>query len=74
MLPSMPPPSEEPELEETMRRRRIPAVAAAEPRGAITPGREAEEDAEEDAWFWEEPLAIVEERRKIREESVERRE
>lgn len=38
-------------------RRRIPAVAAAEPRGAMTPGRVVVEEAV--FCDWEEPLAMV---------------
>ena len=38
------------------RRRLIPAVAAAEPRGATTPGLEVEED---DDWDCDVPRAIV---------------
>jgi hypothetical protein len=37
----------------------MPAVAAAEPRGAARPGRAVEEPVEVDCWDWEEPLAIV---------------
>ncbi|GLT81837.1 hypothetical protein SLE2022_002670 [Rubroshorea leprosula] len=57
-------------------RRRIPAVAAAEPRGAMTPGLEVDE---EEAWDCEEPLAIVscktensEKERKTKEQRADR--
>jgi hypothetical protein len=53
-----PPPEDTPPPPPSLRRR-MPAVAAAEPRGAARPGRAVEEPVEVDCWDWEEPLAIV---------------
>lgn len=53
-----PPPADAPPPPPSLRRR-MPAVAAADPRGAARPGREAEEAVEVDCWDWEEPLAIL---------------
>ena len=50
LLPGPEPTDPEAEADEeppTSLRRRIPAVAAAEPRGAMTPGRDAEEEVED---------------------------
>lgn len=61
MLLALPEPTAAPELplaeeEPPSLRRRMPAVAAAEPRGAAVPGRVLEE--EEADWDEEEPRAI----------------
>ena len=48
MLPESDPTEAEADEEPpTSLRRRIPAVAAAEPRGAMTPGRDVEEELED---------------------------
>lgn len=51
----LPPPPPAVEDEAPSLRRRIPAVAAAEPRGAAVPGRVVEEDVD----WEEEPRAII---------------
>ncbi|KAH0938228.1 hypothetical protein HID58_005689 [Brassica napus] len=53
-----PPPDDAPPPPPSLQRR-IPAVAAADPRGVARPGLAVEEAVEVDCWDWEKPLAIV---------------
>lgn len=61
MLPPEPEPTDPEAVADeeppTILRRRIPAAAAAEPRGAITPGRDVEEEVED--CDCDEPLGMV---------------
>lgn len=61
MLPPEPEPTDPEAVADeeppTILRRRIPAAAAAEPRGAITAGRDAEEEVED--CDCDEPLAMI---------------
>lgn len=63
MLPPEPEPTDPEAVADeeppTILRRRIPAAAAAEPRGAITPGRDVEEEVEDCDCDCDEPLGMV---------------